>query len=74
MTTRIRSRTRRRHDDAFATMLDMRRALVTGMLTYGEGRYTILESSEDDATDILAAAFKRAMRRAVDRERRRLSR
>ena len=50
---------------AFALMLRVKRALVTNMQTYGEGRYTILESSEDCAADIIDQALKAAERRGA---------
>lgn len=54
-------RTRR----AFSIMLSVKHALTTGMLTYGEGRFTILESSEDRAAEVIEHAIKLAERRGV---------
>lgn len=64
-------RTRSTCATAFRLMLDVKRALTTGMLTYDDGRFTILESSEDAAADLLEAAIGRAERRGRDRELRR---
>lgn len=60
---------------AFSLMLDVKRALTTNMQLHApmpgfeEGGYTILESSEDAAADIL----ERALKNAEQRGRRRLS-
>jgi len=54
---------------AFGLMLDVKRALVFGMLTYGEGRFTMLESSEDDAAGVLEKALAAAERRGAGRTR-----
>lgn len=50
---------------AFSLMLRVKRELVRNMLTYGEGRFTILESSEDAAADVIDKALKNAKKRGA---------
>lgn len=48
---------------AFRLMLRVRRALTTNMLTYGDGKFTILEASEDAAARILEDALNSERRK-----------
>lgn len=50
---------------AFALMLKVQRELTKNMLTYGDGRYTIREVSEDNATIVLDRALRVAERRGA---------
>jgi len=68
-TTRQTTMTRR----AFAFMLKVKRELTRDMLTYGEGRFTILEVSEDNASIVIARALMAAERRGAKAEHRRIA-